>query len=589
MSFVVAISDQESDVSEALLGYARPRILRVYSTLSEVSPRGSTNSDEGFRMLVNVEHSGLGCECGSSVHVNFGGKRLLPDPVLSRELGASERIAFALPHLVDNERAMDIPLSIEVTSSDGSSQRSTEYLWQYEAPAIEQVHLSAGPAVGINILTIIGRNFGGERNLNSTGKTTNSIVAGGEVLLLSGDGSEACSTCYLPKADTGRSYITSWSHTRITAFYTGNFGVIKVLSGGRAGRLHSPEVKFNNTSPSIVAIVQDQSIPTIGGTNITLWCKECFGNRKLLEVKIGEKSQVNNDCQIVHLEYPVADPRSGDPTTMIQCIAPPGHSSAAEVIVVRGTTLRSLEQTHFVSYMPPEIDFIQQDSVPTVGGKIVLKGSNFGESGVAVVTLSSSLIEYSREIRTILAEGSIQLHNGVEFNVPCGAGAGPIRIDLRVGDQVATSTIASGYTAPNVVSVSPLHAEKLSTAGSFKVKIEGRNFVPLECANSSQFSNCTSVTISDTRCAFRSTTFERVICEVPAGVGKDLDVSINVCGQEAGFRDFEGGPEGIVGETSFSYPPPSIIAVSRDSFPTSGIYSNGTRAVLRIHGEKLWL
>ena len=167
--------------------------------------------------------TGLGCECGSSVHVNFGGKRLLPDPVLSRELGASERIAFVLPHLVDNERAMDIPLSIEVTSSDGSSQRSTEYLWQYEAPAIEQVHLSAGPAVGINILTIIGRNFGGERNLNSTRKTTNSILAGGEVLLLSGDGSEACSTCYLPKADTGRSYITSWSHTRITAFYTGNF------------------------------------------------------------------------------------------------------------------------------------------------------------------------------------------------------------------------------------------------------------------------------------------------------------------------------------------------------------------------------
>lgn len=123
-------------------------------------------------------------------------------------------------------------------------------------------------------------------------------------------------------------------------------------------------------------------------------------------------------------------------------------------------------------------------------------------------------------------------HTHILFYVPEGQGEHK-RLVLQVGEQEALSSeqYVFSYTPPQVHNILPI--ANPSTEGGYTLTINGTSFgvhgasVTME----DPLSNSTNARMPPTICPVKEQSHERVVCDVPRGVGADVHVTLTVDGR----------------------------------------------------------
>ncbi len=455
-------------------------------------------------------------------------------------------------------------LANEVTLLGDTGEASNIARFNYDAPYIDDISPAVGPTSGVP-LTIQGDNFGLVRT----------VQVGQELCLIDEPASSHHEIiCEVPPG-------------------VGKGHVVQVSVGAQL----SNTVTFDYAAPSLTDVSPAQG-PTEGGTLITitgsgfgvagagttafvghrecpvsqpqaddsLVCTVPAGDGQALPVWVSVAGQVSPPTAAAAFSYSAPSILDVDPTTgpvagnviitiegssfgstakvtvggqdcpvenrtasLLECTLPPGAGSLLEVRVSRDAMVSNALA---FTYDFPEITGIEPAAGPTRGGvRLTISGNNFAP-GKASVRVGQS------------ACGVLSVSDGeLVCALPEGSGVGRT-VRLTQAGQ-ASNGVAFDYLEPALSLISP---DKGPTSGQI-ITIVGDNFG----------AQSATVSFGSDSCAVQSQDHDRIVCEVPPGVGKGHTLSVTLDGQSSE-------------PSSFSYDAPVITEV----YPAFGARSGGT-------------
>jgi hypothetical protein len=203
----------------------------------------------------------------------------------------------------------------------------------------------------------------------------------------------------------------------------------------------------------------------------------------------------------------------------VTCIVPPGVGGHLRVDVVSpvdgGLSAEIFHnETTFLSYAVPEVQQLNNNYGPR-GTVIIANGTNFGNA--------SALVAYVGDRECVMTTRLSD--NTVRCVVPKGAGKN-LPVTVQVGGQHGVKGATYSYPPPQVLRTFPVGG--IGKGGNL-VTIMGRNFGDEEALGA-----VTVAKIGTRTCLSTKIISETLIeCIAPAGVGRDLHVSVWANGQES--------------------------------------------------------
>jgi hypothetical protein len=312
-----------------------------------------------------------------------------------------------------------------------------------------------------------------------------------------------------------------------------------------------------NESPELQSIVPHTTIPTSGGTTLTISGIH-FGNIGTTPITLTYgptgTELIASNCAII-----VDD-------TNITCTSPNGAGGTWLLRLTIGTRSATNPNAITISYAPPMITQIEDISPPTVGGTpITLIGSNFGPAGLSWLIISAV---YGTEPFTATNCTIIASNTKLQCMTAQGWGAS-LQWSVTVGGLTSVPSSGSmSYAAPIIDLIGG--ALPMSTYGTF-ITLIGTNFGPIIGRNQpvitfgtpTQQFTCFSGTVVAAHV--------RVECRTSAGVGGPFRWRITIGRQVSALS---------VGTTS--YQAPVIFAVTGP--PSGGLQTPGNEE-LEISGN----
>ena len=280
---------------------------------------------------------------------------------------------------------------------------------------------------------------------------------------------------------------------------------LTVSVGGQS----SASFDLNYAPPKILA-VSPVDVDTAGGTVITLFGTN-FGITPA--VFLGSSS-----CGI-----------SSSTSSQIICSTPVGQGVGLGLVVSVG--LQS-SPAYPYSYRPPSLNSVNPNVLPTAGNaRITLLGLNFGTT--PTVTIGGQACDMS---------GSVVSSTQIICNSPPGQGTAQLVL-VNVLGRDSTNSLPVNYAPPAIFSVTPATADP---SGGTLITLTGTNF-----------GISSSVLLGTKVCDVRQQNHTNIICQVPAGLGVNLPLVVNVAGQTNGLF-------------TYSYGAPIISSVTPLLLPTAG-------------------
>lgn len=379
-----------------------------------------------------------------------------------------------------------------------------------------------------------------------------------------------------------------WSHDRITAVSllpTGSLRIAIPISDPYSGAPLLPVlsniISFSDLSPVVVeltGVTAAGNFSTAGGDVVVIGVRNLATAATRVNVTVGSAqatiidatgAEISPGRVVQDLIAPqVAADASGDLQNLVirlRIRLPPGQGSAAPVTIYRdGTPGASLDGVA-VGYAAPRflsVSVTDSDNattvltagsgtivrVPTAGGLVAIAGLNLGTCPVITFgQLRGAACEADAQGDETIAVVS-RTHERVVVSVPAGEGGGWM-IALTAGDQAAS--LPAAYRLPSVVSVSGAINGSIPTAGNL-VTLRGADFGRLEGSlpDVSVSVNATLSLLCGNVERDPVSPHSVLTCELPAGSGANLSVSVTVAGQTG------------VSPAVLSYSPPRIHSVA---------------------------
>ena len=225
-----------------------------------------------------------------------------------------------------------------------------------------------------------------------------------------------------------------------------------------------------------------------------------------------------------------------------------------------------------LSYGAPVISRIDGDgaaNAPGRGGSIVrLIGSNFGatDSNASITAWASPT---SNATMQFFGNNCTITISHVEIECTTAPGVGASLTWALVVEGVSNAVPLSSYAAPVVeaVSFADTGVSQAATTGGTRMRIIGRNFGPIQTV----ISVTVAIGSADESAASQPTerpatncilvrADEEVVCELPAGTGVVVAVTITVLGQS--------GRGTLTGDRILPYAPPAVTSITPAALPT---------------------
>ena len=371
-------------------------------------------------------------------------------------------------------------------------------LFTYLSPTVTALEPPSVPTLGVHTITIHGRYFEG-------------VVGSAKI------GTTDC--VGLVQA--------AWTDTSVTCVVPQGVGagiIVDIVSD--AGVPSDPvqdDTYFSYDFPVISSIAPATPIATEPGGAVTLTLSGVnFGATDTSPtVDIGTRS-----CSSVAY--------SSD--ALLTCTVPAGLGEDLDLILTVGGQ-RNAENTLF-SYIAPSIATVDPSLFSTnpAGEHITLTGTNFGLQAVAAdfhVTIGDEL------------DCPYVSHSDTEVvcAMPAGAGAS-LDVNLTRVGQTDVSIGAFSFIGPTIDTITPIDGPAV---GGYALTLDGDNFGPSDDFFTIDFggSSCQSVT---------HVNYQQLICDVPAGVGLTVSITVDARGQSA--------------VTTFDYDGPQILTIEPTNGPT---------------------
>jgi len=457
-------------------------------------------------------------------------------------------------------------LSVTITTTGGKIV-STPGIFSYNPPAITSITPTSAPTNGGTELTIFGTSFGTSPIVTVGGVTCPIVTAThSQIKCTLPEGQGVTKSVIVSAGDQDSSAaVFSYSDPVITDIQPSDGpttgGVLVTLTGTSFGTSDGA-VTFN----SVDCIIETQT-----HNEITCWLPEgqgtatvslVLGNSQISNVynykyhapiidsivsknfltQGGETLTING--QYFGTETPVVQisgkncPVTYSSQTEIQCTTPPNEGVGLNILVVVGgqTAVRALYNTG----IPVITEAPTADSKETVGGSIVtITGYNFGLTGtVTIGGLSCPVVTRS--------------HTTITCTLSPGAGSNlPVSVTVQSRSNVQNAFSIFSYDPIEIDPVGGIVEPTSPTSGGGYLTINGKNFGPAGPG---------TVLIGTRSCYPIGAGWDhtRILCTVPAGQGKDLEVSLTRSGETA-----------VAAET-FSYHAPSVTELLPTDIDSAG-------------------
>jgi len=277
------------------------------------------------------------------------------------------------------------------------------------------------------------------------------------------------------------------------------------------------------------------------GDEITLNGLHFGKDNSELEVDFNGESS-SDECKIVNDET-------------ITCKVPPGVGAFVPISVRVAKQSNTVVSNAF-SYALPEVEIVDPSENVKEGSKITISGQNFGpkkhDQSITLGKTKCLNTEYVSSTKLVCV-------------VPPGVGV-KREVKVTVARQTSTKNGEFTFEAPHINSISPSNAPAL---GGSEITIKGTGFGP-KMMMSSSGSSLIDAKIGTQKCAeTKWLSHHEISCVLPAGLGADLSVSLQVANQNSNSN------------IKFSYDKPEVNSAGRKDGPTQLRTVGGDEIVIR--------
>ena len=459
--------------------------------------------------------------------------------------------------------------------------------FDYDPPYIDAV----SPAIQSDseiMLTVFGRNFCGGQSCEGT------ECCG--LLIIDGTSFEVPPDQYFHDEIDIMINVNSLSTSSVTGHPKGEVEIHVVdqptQSNIKAFEQPLPEI------PRQEGRVQLSGFRTRGGELFLLYdikeINEQHGSEDI-RVTIGDK-----ECTNLQVTSTFVEERGSSQTSFgnISCLTPPHMGRNLPVALSVSGSGDDPRSRVEVDYAPPEICFVElndSDSevrvvlfeqnedcvndlnlnpipdiqqnlgVPTTGGNVIVRGSNFGSSDLDLEPWATV---------PEIADAELLQHDHEIFgiSVPPGAGGSNMR-EVRILVSDFQPSFRFHYTPPNIESITPSEIPT-NPSLSDRIYIVGTNFGPPTGSLAGEIESYqpeVTVTVDGNDCKVVGSNHSFIECVPPEGQGKDIKVVVNVEGQETVSDELQ-------------YKMPSITSMTPTTGPTSG-KANGNPVNVTLVGK----
>ncbi|KAA0162209.1 hypothetical protein FNF27_08083 [Cafeteria roenbergensis] len=460
---------------------------------------------------------------------------------------------------------------------DTVEARAAGLVLDYASPVLSSVSPLTGATEGGFTLHLSGTNLGlSDARRASSGDAVMTVLFGDlqlPVVAQSSDGQGGHSAdVYVPESDGGARDVQvrlidpagreTLSNTLVFAFgpptLSQDLNVVQALDGKfnagdvsirrrvgdfsiitRSGFV-SNSVFFDFISPSF--LVGDASsrplLDTQGGTVIRVEGLNWQTDPSRINVTVG-----GAPCPIMPLESPVIVLEDETVSRFsLECRTPPGQGQGVPVVITRGGQA-SLPDFAW-SYAPPSLASVDPAaSLPTTGGRITIRGSNFGISGVVLLPGISVQVESWS-------------HDTIVALVDAGEGA-TLSLEVDVAQQRSAPLPFS--FAPPLITQAPATGPTVGQAGAL---IVGANFgVSMPTVSLVRSRLGVTGVLQSLQCPVVSFDHSQLVVNLPEGTGTGWRLVVTAAGQEP------------VAPPPFDFDRPELVRIDHDplmGLPTSG-------------------
>ncbi|KAK5575790.1 hypothetical protein RB653_006924 [Dictyostelium firmibasis] len=315
------------------------------------------------------------------------------------------------------------------------------------------------------------------------------------------------------------------------------FVCIKSSLGVGSGTIKFPSQTFTFTysykAPVLLYTPPTIFIPTDGG-NFQLNGKNFPPTQEIINLGLNTSEIIWNNDNFVTLKGTNLTNVNWKSSTLISCLAPPGFGQSAIVSVTVGKQISTTNNSngvidnYFINYDYPRAES-SLIPVPTDGGETIIKGINFIPTSLAAQVNNQT----SRSIHYIIINSYLSPSwtwiNSTHVKAMVPKGIGRFIPVVIVGSQSSYPSLRPFYDKPK------LDKKEYKYLGGNNITITGSNFIPIGISSDSS-SNvkiggipCNSITWVDSK---------SVICNIPTGVGNNLNIEVTVGGQATDVNDY---------------------------------------------------
>eukprot|EP01029_Cantina_marsupialis_P015297 TRINITY_DN3351_c0_g3_i1.p1 TRINITY_DN3351_c0_g3~~TRINITY_DN3351_c0_g3_i1.p1 ORF type:complete len:1598 (+),score=418.26 TRINITY_DN3351_c0_g3_i1:934-5727(+) len=546
LKWLVTVAEQVSEVTDvATSRYGLPYIDEI---LPDIAPTNGGNSIRIIGRNFALKHP----EAEQYIVWTNGDDERILRPDLSKvDIDASTILRkHILSFILPAGSGKDIAIKVGVGADYQSSRFSEAKYFSYEVPNISGLNIRDSMSDPSKvIIEIQGNNFGQT----------------GIVEIRPTEDSEEPNIIQ---------YFRSYDHQIIELEYFGRQGFVTVITGNQTS---DPPAEFKQQSPWLDGLVDESGniyvsffkFATDGGERLVVKGSRFDDVTQNFEISVG-----GNVCELVYDTH--VPPATEGGVESIECIMPEGAGQKQQVIVKR--EMQTSQSSMFIDYEIPSIDdlFLCNDPTDidacvycngscrpdTVGSSILIKGNNFGAS-----QLVAMISEFGSTVSLNIT--SIEEHHQLLLEIPKNEGSAKLQMSVA-GQTLASENVPEfKYADPSLVGIAP---DIGPTQGLDEVVISGKNFGSRGFDNDMIFKP-NWVMVGEKRCEVLTFTHERIVCKLPYGVGKDLNIKISVADQMNTL---------IKG---FSYNPPLVQSITPPIAPTQAIDDDHNPIVITVIGK----
>ncbi|KAK5575791.1 hypothetical protein RB653_006925 [Dictyostelium firmibasis] len=340
---------------------------------------------------------------------------------------------------------------------------------------------------------------------------------------------------------TGHPCVESTVYLENSAFFDYSkydvFVCIKSSLGVGSGTIKFPSQTFTFTysykAPVLLYTPPTILIPTDGG-NFQLNGKNFPPTQEIINLGLNTSEIIWNNDNFVTFKGTNLTNVNWKSSTLISCLAPPGFGQSAIVSVTVGKQISTTNSpngvidNYFINYDYPRVES-SLIPVPTDGGETIIKGTNFIPTSLAAQVNNQTLSSSHYVIINSYLSPSWTWINSTHVKAMVPKGIGYFIPVVVVGSQSSYVSLIPFYDKPK------LDKKEYKNLGGNNITITGSNFIPIGISSDSS-SNvkiggipCNSITWVDSK---------SVICNIPTGVGNNLNIEVTVGGQVTDVNDY---------------------------------------------------